>query len=360
VAQDDDRFMRRALELAASVPNTSPNPKVGAVIVRDGRVIGEGVHEGWGTPHAEAVALDGIDASGATLYTNLEPCDHTGKTPPCAPLVIARGVARVVAALEDPDPRSRGAGFARLRARGVDVTTGLLAAEAARLNAPYLHHRRTGRPLVTLKLALTLDGRLGAPDGGSRWITTDETRRAVHVARAKADAVLIGAGSVVADDPQLTVRHVRATRQPRRVFVDGSGRVRADARIFHNGGATIAATTDAVPHEVRTAWKEAGAEVIVLPASPAGVDISALLAELGRNGCLDLLCEGGAALASSLLRDDLVDRLELHYGPIVVGGGGPELHDVGVVDLQGARRWSLVEMHPSDGDIVATLEKEPF
>jgi diaminohydroxyphosphoribosylaminopyrimidine deaminase/5-amino-6-(5-phosphoribosylamino)uracil reductase len=358
VAQDDERFMRRALELAASVPNTSPNPKVGAVVVRDGRVIGEGVHEGWGSPHAEAVALDGIDAAGSILYTNLEPCNHTGKTPPCAPLLVERGIVRVSAAVEDPDPRSRGSGFTHLRAHGVDVTAGLLAAEAIRLNAPYLHHRRTGRPFVTLKLALTLDGRLAAPDGSARWITSENTRTMVHATRLRADAIVVGAGSVVHDDPRLTVRHIPGVRQPRRVFVDATGRVSADAAIFGAGGPTIAAVTDDVPHEVRTAWKEAGAEVMVLPASSRGVDLGALLDELGRAACLDVLCEGGAQLASSLLREDLVDRLETHYGPRIVGRGGPDLGDVGVRSLHDARAWNLVELQRSDGDIVATFEKE--
>jgi diaminohydroxyphosphoribosylaminopyrimidine deaminase/5-amino-6-(5-phosphoribosylamino)uracil reductase len=358
VAQDDERFMRRALELAGSVPNTSPNPKVGAVVVRDGRVLGEGVHEGWGTAHAEAVALDGIGAAGATLYTNLEPCNHTGKTPPCAPLLIQRGIVRVVAAVEDPDPRSRGSGFTHLRIHGVDVTTGLLAEEAIRLNAPYLHHRRTGRPFVTLKLALTLDGRMAAPDGSARWITSETTRTMVHAARLRADAIVVGAGSVVHDDPQLTVRHIPAARQPRRVFVDARGRISADAAIFGSGGQTIAAVTDRVPHEMRTAWKEAGAEVMVLPASARGVDLGALLDELGRAGCLDVLCEGGAGLASSLLGEDLVDRIEIHYGPRIVGRGGPDLDDVGVRSLRDARAWNLIELQRSDGDITATFERE--
>jgi diaminohydroxyphosphoribosylaminopyrimidine deaminase/5-amino-6-(5-phosphoribosylamino)uracil reductase len=358
VAHDDERFMRRALELAASVPNTSPNPKVGAVVVRNGRVIGEGVHEGWGTAHAEAVALDGIDAAGATLYTNLEPCNHTGKTPPCAPLLVERGIVRVVAAVEDPDARSRGSGFTHLRAHGVDVTAGLLAAEAIRLNAPYLHHRRTGRPFVTLKLALTLDCRMAAPDGSARWITSENTRRMVHAARLRADAIIVGAGSVVHDNPRLTVRHIPAVRQPRRVFVDATGRVSADAAIFGDGGPTIAAVTDGVPHEERTAWKEAGAEVMVLPGSSRGVDLGALLDELGRGGCLDVLCEGGAQLASSLLAEDLVDRLEIHYGPRIVGRGGPDLGDVGVRSLRDARAWNLVELQRSEGDITATFEKE--
>lgn len=358
MAQHDEHFMRRALELAASVPNTSPNPKVGAVVVRDSRVLGEGAHDGWGSPHAEAVALDGIDARGATLYTNLEPCNHTGKTPPCAPLIVERGLVRVVAALEDPDPRSCGAGFGYLRDHGVDVTTGPLAAEAARLNAPYLHHRRTGRPFVTLKLAMTLDGRMAARDGSARWITSEATRRIVHAARLRADAILVGAETVVHDNPLLTVRDVAASRQPRRVFVDATGRVPPDAAIFGRGGQTIAAATDAVPHEVRTAWKEAGAEVVVLPSSREGVDLYALLGELGRGGCLDLLCEGGARLASSLLRAELVDRLEIHYGPRIVGRGGPAVGDVGVSSLDEARIWNLIDVRTSNGDIAATFERE--
>src|SRR5918992_4105882 len=239
---DDELFMGRALELARSWPHTSPNPRVGAIVVRSGAVVAEGRHEGAGTPHAEMRALDGVDAAGATLYVNLEPCDHHGRTPPCAPAIAAAGVARVVAAHEDPDPRVRGRGFAALARHGIEVTTGVLAAKAERTNAAYLHHARTGLPLISLKLASSLDGRLAARDGSARWITGPLTRARVHARRAEVDAVMVGAGTVLADDPQLTARGdaVRSPssalagpgasspgaigeRQPTRVVVDATG-----------------------------------------------------------------------------------------------------------------------------------------
>ncbi|MGH2807694.1 MAG: bifunctional diaminohydroxyphosphoribosylaminopyrimidine deaminase/5-amino-6-(5-phosphoribosylamino)uracil reductase RibD, partial [Actinomycetota bacterium] len=204
---DDRFFMARAIELARIPLHTSPNPRVGAVVVRDGEVIGEGYHFGAGRPHAETEALRGVDdARGATVYVNLEPCMHRAETPPCAPALVEAGVARVVAALEDPDERVRGRGFEYLREHGVEVTGGVMAAEARALNAAFIHQRTTGRPLVTLKLALTIDGRLAASDGTSRWVTGPEARAVVHRRRAETDAILVGSGTVLADDPSLTAR----------------------------------------------------------------------------------------------------------------------------------------------------------
>ena len=207
--------MHRALALARSAPFTSPNPRVGAVIVKEGSIIGEGAHQGVGTAHAETAALEGAgDVRGATVYVTLEPCNHHGHTPPCAPALADAGVARVVVALEDPDDRVSGAGLELLRSAGVEVSTGLLEHQARLLNAPYLHHRTTGRAYLTLKLALTLDGRMAAPDGTSRWITGDDARDYVHRRRLEADAVMVGSGTVATDDPALTVRAVPAGRQP--------------------------------------------------------------------------------------------------------------------------------------------------
>jgi diaminohydroxyphosphoribosylaminopyrimidine deaminase/5-amino-6-(5-phosphoribosylamino)uracil reductase len=354
----DERFMARALELARSETNTSPNPKVGAVVVRHGEIIAEGVHRGSGTPHAEVVALDGADAAGATLYVNLEPCNFTGKTPPCAPAIAASGVTRVVAAMTDPDPRVNGSGFERLRATGIHVTVGILERAARRLNAAFVHHRATGRPRVTLKLALTLDGAMAAPDRSSRWITSEQTRARVHARRAEADAVLVGAGSVTADDPQLTVRDVPAVRQPLRVFVDSTGRVPPTAAIFGHDGLALAVATQDVVADVLRSWARAGAEVLVVPRSDDGVDLLALLEALGARGCLDLYCEGGGRLATSLLRADLVDCLEIHYGQKVVGRGGLGLGDLGVKSMADAHIWHTVEAENLDGgDVVITLER---
>ena len=358
MTSQDELYMARALELARLAPFTSPNPRVGAVVVRDGALIGEGAHLGAGTPHAEAVALAGIDARGSTLYVNLEPCNHHGRMPPCAPAVAEAGVTRVVAAISDPDPRVSGSGFAFLRERGVEVTEGVLADRAAWLNAPFLHHRRTGRTFVTLKLAVTLDGRLAARDGSSRWITSEETRRFVHSRRLEADAVLVGSGTVLADDPSLTVREMEAPRQPLALVVDSRGRVPGDARIFARGD-VVMVTTMSCPHDRQLEWKEAGAEVLVLPPSEGGVDLDALIGEAGRRGLLEIFCEGGATLATELVQRDLVDRLELHVGPKMVGAGGPSLGDLGVETMSSAIGFGLVEAHVSGDDVIATYTRRP-
>ena len=352
--------MLRAIELARRAPFTSPNPRVGAVVVRDGEVLSEGWHRGPGSAHAEADALRGVDAAGATLYVNLEPCAHHGRTPPCAPAVVASGVRRVVAAVEDPDPRVAGAGFALLRAAGVEVVTGVRADEARAVNAAYLHHRATGRAFVSLKLALTLDGRLAAPDGSSRWITGDAARRLVHRRRLECDAVMVGAGTVRADDPQLNVRAVDALRQPARVVVDSAGRVATSAALFRAPGGTVTiATTDAAPVERRKEWEAAGAEVLVLPRSDDGVDLAALCDDLGARGIVEVLCEGGARLATRLLARRLVGRLEVHYGAVVAGRGGPDVGDVGVATMAEALRWRLVSVERAGDDVVASYEPRP-
>jgi diaminohydroxyphosphoribosylaminopyrimidine deaminase/5-amino-6-(5-phosphoribosylamino)uracil reductase len=261
----DEVFMRRALELAARAVRTYPNPKVGAVVVRNGNVIGEGFHRGSGQPHAETEALRGIDAGGATLYVNLEPCNHQAGTPPCAPAVAAAGIKRVVVATEDPDERVSGRGIAFLREQGVKVDVGVLHDEARALNAPFLLHRSEGRSFLSLKIATSIDGRSAAPDGTSRWITGSKARRLVHERRRASDAVLVGAGTVLADDPALTVRDVSTERQPLRVVVDARGRIAPTARLFSEDGDVMVATTDASTHERHMGWKEAGAEVFVIP-----------------------------------------------------------------------------------------------
>ncbi|HEX2025436.1 MAG TPA: bifunctional diaminohydroxyphosphoribosylaminopyrimidine deaminase/5-amino-6-(5-phosphoribosylamino)uracil reductase RibD, partial [Actinomycetota bacterium] len=241
--------MRRALDLAArGTGRVSPNPLVGAVLVRDGRVVGEGWHEGPGRAHAEVVALDaaGDQARGATLYVTLEPCSHYGRTPPCAPRIAGAGVIRVVAAMRDPNPLVDGSGLRGLREAGVDVVEGVLAEEATRLNAAFLTHLRTGRPLVTLKMAASLDGKVAARDGSSRWITGEEARLEVHRMRAASDAILVGAGTAFRDDPSLTVRlpGEEPPRRPLRVVVDGRGIVPPTHAVIADGEApTLVATT---------------------------------------------------------------------------------------------------------------------
>jgi diaminohydroxyphosphoribosylaminopyrimidine deaminase / 5-amino-6-(5-phosphoribosylamino)uracil reductase len=362
----DETFMARALELAASVPFTAPNPRVGAVVVRDGEIIGEGAHRGAGTPHAEAIALDGVDAAGATLYVTLEPCSHQGRMPPCAPMVADAGVTRVVAAMEDPDPKVDGAGFALLQKRGITVEVGLLAEEAERLNAGFVSQRTTGRPLVTLKLALSLDGRFGhvrdaaivetiAGVAGHAYITGEPARARVHERRRQADAVVVGSGTVLADDPELTVRMVPATRQPARVILDGRGRVPADRKVFGRDAEVVVVTTDAAPHEAQLAWKEAGAEVVVVPAGKSGgVDLDATVETFGRRGWHELYFEAGPTLASALFAAGLVGRVELHIAPVVLGDGAPLLGDIGSEGGAG-RRFRVTRVEELGDDVVLEL-----
>jgi diaminohydroxyphosphoribosylaminopyrimidine deaminase / 5-amino-6-(5-phosphoribosylamino)uracil reductase len=318
--------MRRALDLAARGAGfVSPNPLVGAVIVRDGHVVGEGWHRGPGTPHAEVAALDaaGERASGATLYTTLEPCSHYGRTPPCAPRVVEAGVARVVAAMGDPNPLVNGQGLNALRAAGIDVTVGVLGEEAARLNEPFLKHVRTGVPFVTLKMAASLDGKAAARDGSSRWITGTEARAEVHRMRALADAVLVGAGTAYRDDPSLTVRDADLEgAPPLRVVVDGRGIVPETHRLFSDGAApTLVATTELAPEGRRNAWRDRGADVLVLDDAGSGlIPLSDLFRELGKRDVQHVLMEGGPTIAWEAVREGIVDRLVLFFAPILVGG----------------------------------------
>lgn len=355
---EDELYMSRALALAAEAGFTSPNPRVGAVIVRAGEVVSEAFHSGAGTPHAEALALEGPDATGSTLFVTLEPCTHHGRTPPCAPAIVEAGVTRVVVAIEDPDPRVAGTGIAYLRERGLDVELGVGAAEATAQNEAYLHHRRTGRPLVTLKLALSLDGKMAATDGSSRWITGPETRREVHRLRTRVDGILIGAGTVLTDDPLLTARDVGAERQPTRVIVDSSGRVPADASVF-GAGEVIVMTTVGSSDDARRAWKSAGAEVVVIDQQDDGeVDLRGVVENLGARGWLEILCEGGARLATSSLRGDLVDRLVLHYGPVIVGEEGIGIGSLGIDSMAAVRRWRTLDVTRIGADTIVTLGRE--
>jgi len=352
-----EHHMRRALELARRATFTSPNPKVGCVLVRDGYTLGEGHHAGAGSPHAEMVALSSAsETRGATVYVTLEPCTHHGRTPPCTPALIDAGIARVVAATRDPDARVGGRGLDQLARAGLEVITGILEPEARALNRTYIHHRLTGRPFVSLKLALSLDGRLAAPDGSARWITGPGARRATHLRRMEADAVLVGSGTALADDPALTVRDLPPSRQPARVLVDSSGRTPPSARIFGDGDVVVV-TTDASSHEVQTRWKETGAEVLVAPRSADGVDLAGMLDALGQRDWLELYVEGGGRLATSLLKADLVDRLDIHHGPVMLGRGGPEIGDIAVVTMDDARSWRLLSTDSVDDDVLMSYER---
>lgn len=337
-----EAWMRRALDLAArGRGTTSPNPMVGAVLVRDGQVVGEGFHRAPGEPHAEALALERAAgrAAGAACYVTLEPCAHHGRTPPCTAALIAADVTRVVAAIEDPDPNVRGQGFAQLRAAGVQVGVGVGAAAAETQNAAFLLHRRRGRPRVTLKAAASLDGKVAAPDGTSQWITGEAARADAHRLRSEADAVAVGAGTAVADDPRLTARLPGwRGRQPLRVLVDASGRAGAAGHLFDDAAPTLVATTALARPAALQAWAATGAEVLVCPEATAatgetGVDLAWLVKALGERGVLELLVEGGPRLHASFWAAGLADRLVWYLAPLVIGGDGAP----GLLPAAGAR-----------------------
>jgi diaminohydroxyphosphoribosylaminopyrimidine deaminase/5-amino-6-(5-phosphoribosylamino)uracil reductase len=320
--------MARALELAAGgIGLTSPNPAVGAVLVRDGAMVGEGSHLRAGAPHAEVVALAaaGERARGATCYVTLEPCAHHGRTPPCADALAAAGVARVVAACSDPNPRVDGRGLSRLRASGVAVEVGVGEAEARALNRAFFTFVRTGRPHVTLKSAMTLDGKIAAADGASRWVTGEAARAEAHRLRFAADALLVGIGTVLQDDPRLTVRLPGLPpKEPLRVVADSRLRTPVDARVVTGGdpSRTVVACVGPAPARAADALAARGVRVLQLPAADGRVDLSALLVALAGLDVVGVLAEGGAELGAALLDADLVDRIAFFVAPRLLGGRG--------------------------------------
>jgi len=322
----DERFMARALALAwRGAGRTNPNPPVGAVVVRQGTIVGAGYHRRAGGPHAEVMALRqaGRLARGATLCVTLEPCCHLNKrTPPCVPLIIASGIKRVVAAIRDPNPHVRGRGLAALRRAGLQVNVGVGAEEAERLIEPYRRLITTGRPLVTLKVAATLDGKIATAKGESRWITSPAAQKMVHLLRARSDAILVGIGTVLVDDPSLTVRTGSSRgRVPLRVVLDPSLRIPMTAKVLTDGRApTLIVTTSSGSPTKRAAVEKTGAHVVVLPARHGRILWRGLLKELGRRGIASLLIEGGAEVNASALREGVVDRLLFFVAPKILGG----------------------------------------
>lgn len=319
----DVRWMRRALELARRGEGlTRPNPPVGAVVVRGGRVVGQGWHRRAGGLHAEPIALRaaGRRARGATLYVTLEPCCTRGRQPPCTDAILAAGIARVVAAIRDPNPKHRGRGLRRLAAAGVEVVEGVCRAEAEELLAPFARWITTGRPYVTLKLGLTLDGRIADAEGKSRWITSPRARAMVQAMRRRADAILVGRATVERDDPSLLPRPGRG-RRPWRVVVARGGDVPLSAQVLNDAAAsrTLIAVTARCTAEREAALRAKGADVVRLPETEDGVDLAALMEELGRRGVLHVLCEGGGALAGSLVRAGLADAFEFFMAPRLLG-----------------------------------------
>jgi diaminohydroxyphosphoribosylaminopyrimidine deaminase / 5-amino-6-(5-phosphoribosylamino)uracil reductase len=359
----DEELMTRASDLARAVRRrTAPNPWVGALVVRDGIVVGEGATERPGGPHAEMVALRTAAerARGATLYVTLEPCSHQGRTPPCADAVIEAGIEAVVVALPDPDPRVAGRGLDRLRDAGLDVRLGIGAVEVERELAPYLHHRRHGRAFCLAKVAMSMDGGTAAANGSSRWITAAPARADAHELRADSQALVIGSGTALADDPRLDVRDVAdpPVTPPLRVLLDGRGRVPARGPLFDEVlGPLLVVTTERAARDTVDGWHSAGAKVEIVAAAPGGgVDLRATLELLGRLQVLQAMFEGGATVLGSLVAGGLVDRLVAYIAPIVLGDrsraafawDGPE-------DVTGASRFEVVGVRCVGDDVRVDL-----
>ena len=349
--------MDRALALATrGAGAVSPNPLVGAVLLGpDGEVWGEGWHGRYGGPHAEVWAVRDAERRGrgdrlgeATLVVTLEPCSHHGKTPPCADLVIDRGIPRVVVAQEDPFPEVAGRGLRRLREAGVEVTVGVREHAARRLNEAFRTHVRTGRPLVTLKTAATLDGRVATATGDSRWVTSPDARALVHRWRAEADAVLVGGGTARADDPALTVRDVplaEGQRQPLRVVLDRTGSLPAPLRLFSDGAVpTLAVVAEGAAPHYADALRQQGGATLSIPTRDGHLDLGVLLDRLGAGDGLpedvrpvqSLLVEAGPGLATALLAQDLVDRVRWFVAPKIVGEGTPAVADLRILQMADA------------------------
>jgi diaminohydroxyphosphoribosylaminopyrimidine deaminase/5-amino-6-(5-phosphoribosylamino)uracil reductase len=362
---DDAAHMAAALAIARrGLGNTWPNPAVGCVLVKEGRVIGRGWTQPGGRPHAEteALARAGAAARGATAYVTLEPCSHWGRTPPCCDALIRAGIARVVVATGDPDPRVDGRGLARLREAGVIVELGLGGAEARAVNAGFARRITLGLPVVTLKLATTLDGRIATEAGESQWITGPEARRAAHAIRARHDAILVGSGTVLADDPELTARIPGTAPVP-------LARVVADSRLRTPLGAKLVATARQVPTWIATRtgqrpstlapYIEAGVTILTVPRGRPGLDLAALLGALAQRGITRVMAEGGAGLAAALLRGGFVDRIAWFHAPGIMGSDGlPAVQALPLASLSAMPRFRRVASRPVGADWLTELVRE--
>ncbi|MDP1653915.1 MAG: bifunctional diaminohydroxyphosphoribosylaminopyrimidine deaminase/5-amino-6-(5-phosphoribosylamino)uracil reductase RibD [Rhodocyclaceae bacterium] len=386
----DHAFMAQALQLAERGLNTTtPNPRVGCVLVKDGQVIGAGWHEKTGEPHAEINALQNVGAGpsqadvsppvggsepglrawgantvgagetaqGATAYVTLEPCSHHGRTPPCADALIAAGIARVVVALRDPNPLVAGQGLARLAATGIAVDSGLMEAQARELNIGFVSRMTRGRPWLRLKVAMSLDGKTALHNGVSQWITGPEARRDAHAWRARSCAMLTGIGTVREDNPRLTVRDEETTRQPLRVVVDSRLEISPAAAILADGNCLIAC---AIENPEKSAQLRAlGADIIVLPNAAGKVDLPALMLELGRRGINEVMAEAGLKLNGSLLRENCVDELLIYQAPVLLGDQARGMADFGALtELAAAKHLNIIDrrMIGSDQRFLARLE----
>lgn len=363
----DEHFMRLALrEAEKGKGSVSPNPLVGAVAVKADKLLAKAYHKKYGGVHAEVALLEKLtkdQASGATIYVNLEPCCHVGKTAPCTSALIEAGISRAVIAHQDPNPVVNGNGIMQLSQAGIDVQVGVLEAEARKLNRAFITYMERGRPWILLKIAQTLDGRIALANGQSRWITGEASREEVHRLRAELDAVFVGALTVLDDDPELTVRHVKG-RNPVRVIADSQLRIPLEARVLKqkDKSRTWILTTDGANAEKRKQLEKAGATLIVVRAGADGkVDLSAALRELARRGIASLLVEGGGTIHAAMLRANLCDELIVAQSPMLIGSEGrPSFAELGLTNLEDAPRFRPIDKKEFGEDTWLYLEKDVY
>lgn len=347
--EKDEQYMRVALaEASKGVGRTSPNPAVGAVVVKDGAIVARGYHRRAGTPHAEvhALAAAGGRARGADLYVTLEPCNHTGRTPPCTRAVLEAGISRVVIGMPDPNPGVAGGGAAYLQSRGVEVVSGVLEAACRKINRPFVKQVITGLPWVTMKVGMSLDGRIAASSGQSKWITNQESRRQAHRLRDRTDAILVGVGTVLADDPSLTTcLPGKRGRDPERIILDTNLRISSTAKILNqqSSAATRIFCREGLPPERLKSLAGKNAMITPVPVSLTGLlDLQSVLAVLGKSGMNTLLVEGGSRVHAAFLKEGLVDEIKCFVAPFFIGGDGiPAVGALGLEAVNDARRFRV-------------------
>jgi len=354
----DERYMKRALQLARrGVGKVSPNPMVGAVIVRAGRIVAEGFHREFGADHAEIEALKRVSGGvrGATIYVNLEPCCHWGKTPPCVDALIERRIKRVVIGTLDPHRQVNGKGVQILRGHGINVVVGVLEKEARELNEVYFHYTRTKLPFVTIKYAQTLDGKIATSRGDSRWISSEASRRFAHRLRAQHDAIMVGIGTVLADDPLLTVRLVKG-RNPLRIVLDSRLRISLNAQVLQGEGKTLIVTTDLHDKKKVEAIQKRGKEILVTHRdNDRRVALRPLMELLAARGISSILIEGGKKIITSLLQEGLANRMVVIIAPLILGKGKEGIGDLGITDLKEAIRPSSRKVKQLGEDVIFDL-----
>jgi len=357
LSSSDEKYMRQALRLARrGLGKTSPNPMVGAVIVKEGRIIGQGYHRYFGGDHAEIDALKSAteDMSGATMYVTLEPCRHWGKTPPCTDAIIKNRIGKVVVGMLDPFPEMRGKSVEILMQHGIETAVGILEKECHSLNEAYLKYTTTGVPFVTVKFAQTLDGRIATAQGSSRWISSPESLKLAHKLRSHHDAIMVGVGTVLADNPELTVRLVRG-RNPTRVILDSKLRIPLDAKVLTDQQAarTLVAATPAADKAKLSALRLMGIEVLIVPPDKQGkIDLKHLLKTLGQRQISSLLVEGGAETITSFLRLHLADKIIAIIAPKILGKGKEAVGELNITDVSKALKLSFDRVYRSGEDIV--------